>query len=169
MAQQTNFVKLSIMKIKILNNWFGKFIFVYETQSQTLANANRRSVHLWDTLCKTTSKFQSKITKVILVLKEALENLKKYINWKIWIQMLCIFLQKQSHYFLNDPRTSTTTYYILMYIRWFELIKSVYEIALLYTCLMCSSSLVRVRNYFQKVLYTLTKFPTLQYSVKSRS
>ena len=52
MAQQTNFVKLSIMQIKILNNWFGKFIFVYEIKSQTLANANRRSVHFWDTLCK---------------------------------------------------------------------------------------------------------------------
>ena len=52
MAQQTNFVKLSIMQIKILNNWYGKFILIYEIKSQTLANANRRSIHFWDTLCK---------------------------------------------------------------------------------------------------------------------
>ena len=60
MAQQTNFVKLSIMQIKILNNWFGKFIFVYEIKSQTLANANRRSVHFWDTLCKTNQNLKAK-------------------------------------------------------------------------------------------------------------
>ena len=57
MAQQTNFVKLSIMQIKILNNLFGKFILVYEIKRQTFANANRRSVHFLDTLCKKNSKF----------------------------------------------------------------------------------------------------------------
>ena len=76
MAQQTNFVKLSIMQIKIWNNWFGKFIFVYGIKSQTLAYANRRSVHFWDTLCKTIQNLKAKLQKVILVLKEALENFK---------------------------------------------------------------------------------------------
>ena len=76
MAQQTNFVKLSIMQIKILNNWFGKFIFVYEIKRQTLANANRRSVYFWDSLCKNNQNFKAKWQNVILVLKEALENLK---------------------------------------------------------------------------------------------
>ena len=37
MAQQTNFVKLSIMQIEILNIWFGKPILVYEIKSQTWA------------------------------------------------------------------------------------------------------------------------------------
>ena len=60
MAQQTNFVKLSIMQIKILNNWFGKFIFVYEIKSKTLDNANRRSVHFLDTLCKNNQNFKAK-------------------------------------------------------------------------------------------------------------
>ena len=30
MAQQTNFVKLSIMPIEIVNIWFGKPILLYE-------------------------------------------------------------------------------------------------------------------------------------------
>ena len=59
MAQQTNFVKLSIMQIKILNNWLGKFIFVYEIKIQTLANTNRRSVYFWDTLCKTNQNLKA--------------------------------------------------------------------------------------------------------------
>ena len=84
MAQQTNFVKFSIMQIKILNNWFDKFIFVYEIKSQTLANANRRSVYFWDTLCKKNQNFKAKLKNVILVLKEELENLKN-LNWTIWI------------------------------------------------------------------------------------
>ena len=75
MAQQTNFVKLSIMQNKILNNWLGKFIFVYEIQSQTLANANRRSVLLF---AKKTSKFKSLITKSNIGFKRSAWELKKY-------------------------------------------------------------------------------------------
>ena len=60
MALGTNFVKLSIMQIKILSHWFGKFIFVYEITSQTLANANRRSVYLWNTVCKTNQNLKAK-------------------------------------------------------------------------------------------------------------
>ena len=60
MALGTNFVKLSIMQIKILSHWFGKFIFVYEIKSQTLANANRRSVYLWNTVCKTNQNLKAK-------------------------------------------------------------------------------------------------------------
>ena len=41
-------------------------------------------------LAKKNQNFKAKLQKVILVLKEALENLKT-INKKIWIQMLCIF------------------------------------------------------------------------------
>ena len=34
MAQQTNFVKLSIMQIEVLNFWFGKPILVYEIKAK---------------------------------------------------------------------------------------------------------------------------------------
>ena len=62
MAQITNFVKLSIMQIEILNIWFGKPILVYEYEmkSQTWANANRRIVHFWATLCKKTQNLKAK-------------------------------------------------------------------------------------------------------------
>ena len=46
------------MQIKILNNWFGKFIFVSEIKRQTLANANWRIVHFWDI-------FGKKIIKIL--------------------------------------------------------------------------------------------------------
>ena len=42
MAQQTNFVKLSIMQIKILSFWLGKPILLYKIKRQTCTNANQR-------------------------------------------------------------------------------------------------------------------------------
>ena len=44
MAQQTNFVKLSIMQIEWLNFRLGETILVFEMKSQTWTNANRRSI-----------------------------------------------------------------------------------------------------------------------------
>ena len=52
LAQQTNFVKLSIMQINILSFWLGKPILLYVIKSQTLTNANQRSIHFWATLCE---------------------------------------------------------------------------------------------------------------------
>ena len=46
MAQQTNFVKLNIMQIKILSFWLSKPILLNEIKSQTWTNANQRSIHL---------------------------------------------------------------------------------------------------------------------------
>ena len=56
MAQQTNFVKLSIMQIKILCFWLGKPILLYEIKCQTWTNAYQRGIHFWATLFKNNLK-----------------------------------------------------------------------------------------------------------------
>ena len=80
MAQHTNFVKLSIMQIKILSFWLGQPSLLYEIKRQAWTNANPRSIHFWATLCEKTSILKSLITKVLLVLKEALKNVKPLIK-----------------------------------------------------------------------------------------
>ena len=74
MAKQTNFVKLSKMQIEILNFWLGKPILVYEIKSQTWTKANRRRIHLCAILCAKTQNLNAKYQKLIVDLKEALEN-----------------------------------------------------------------------------------------------